>query len=171
MDWIRADLEGAGFTGFVPFAALPAMDVTRLGNVDGVYIVMREALTAPTFLAASVGGHYKGKDPTRDTTELQHRWVHGAHVLYVGKASVGRRGKRGLRTRLKEYRCYGQGAPVAHTGGSAIWQLADYATLLVAWLPTPRHNPESIETRLLDDFQARYGALPFANGRAGKRFH
>ncbi|WP_409484304.1 hypothetical protein [Arsenicicoccus dermatophilus] len=166
MQWDQASLEGLGFTGFVPFEKLPSVDVPRGA---GVYLVFRTARTAPGFLDRSVAGWFKGKDPTVGKGELQAAWVKGAHVLYIGSAPESLKGNRGLRKRLDEFHRFGAGGAVGHVGGKYIWQLADHGRLLVAWRPTPDHNPDCVESQLIQLFKADHGMLPFANRKLGKR--
>lgn len=128
-----------------------------------MYVVIREAPTPPTFLAMSIGGHFKGKDPTVPVATLQAKWVPVAQVIYVGKAGAGAAGRRGLRKRLDEYRQFGAGRPVGHYGGRYVWQLADSADLHVAWLATPERDAAQVERELLAEFIALHGARPFAN--------
>ncbi|MCL6421955.1 hypothetical protein Bequi_00900 [Brachybacterium sp. JHP9] len=169
--WTRAGLTRIGFRGFVPFADLLTVPVEALPNVDGVYVVIRDSNDPPVFLEHSIAGHFKGRDPTvTDLSALERAWVSGAHVLYIGKAAIGKAGRRGLRKRLEEYRRFGDGEPVGHSGGRLVWQMADHADLLVAWCPTPGRDPEEVETQLLDAFVDEYGKIPFANLRLGKRF-
>lgn len=150
-DFSRQYFAGAGFTGFVNFAAL---DPSAISPEPGVYIVLREAGAPPTLLDMSVGGHFKGRDPTVPVEVLQRRWISGATALYIGKATS-------LRTRLRQFSAFGRGHPVGHWGGRYVWQIAGSSHLLVAWRPSP--NPGAEEGRLLRAFEARHSMLPFAN--------
>jgi hypothetical protein len=94
--------------------------------------------------------------------------VDGATVLYIGKASGGAHGRRGLRKRLDEYRRQGRGEPAGHWGGRYIWQLRDHADLLVAWKATPGEDPENVGSRLISDYIDTYGSRPFANRKVGR---
>lgn len=152
----------SGFSGWVPFAALPTSEVP---TDPGVYVVVRPSDEPPTFLDISPAGHFKGKDPTVPVAELRALWVSGTRIVYIGKASLGGGGRRGLRKRLDEYRRFGAGEPVGHSGGRRIWQLADHETLLVGWRVTPDADAPRIETEMIAQFRAHYGVRPFANMR------
>jgi hypothetical protein len=154
-------IDLGGFTGWVPFAALPTAEVP---TGPGVYVILRPTDGPPTFLYASPAGHFKGKDPTVPVAELHALWVPGTRVVYIGKANAGATGRRGLRKRLDEFRRHGAGEPVGHTGGRRIWQLVDHADLLVGWRTTDE-GAASTETEMIARFRAHHGRLPFANMR------
>ena len=163
MEFIRGALEEQGFSGFVP---LKASDADEVPAAAGIYLVYRPAVTFPVFLPVSGAGHFKGKDPSVSTSALEAAWVAGAQVIYIGKAGLRKSGKGGLRRRIGEYRRFGAGEPIGHWGGRYVWQLADNSDLLVAWRVTAAtEDPGAAESALIEQFVARYSALPFANLR------
>ncbi len=73
----RPDLEASGFAGWHSWGELrnagypvPAKPLC--------YVIYRVADTAPAFLDASLGGRFKGKDPTVADAALASKWVVGA---------------------------------------------------------------------------------------------
>ncbi len=157
-----APIDLGDFTGWVPFAELPAADVP---TDPGVYVIVRPHDDPPTFLDVSPAGHFKGRDPTVPVDALHALWVPDTRIVYIGKANRGRGGNRGLRKRLDEFRRFGAGEPVAHSGGRRIWQLADHADLLVGWRVTDDAVAAEMETEMIARFRAHHGARPFANMR------
>ncbi|MFT9527259.1 hypothetical protein ACM0AU_22425 [Mycobacteroides abscessus subsp. abscessus] len=155
-------IDLSGFSGWVPFAELPDADVP---TGPGVYVVVRPSDDPPVFLDVSPAGHFKAKAPTVPIAELRALWVPGTRIVYIGKASLGSTGRRGLRKRLDEYRRFGAGEPIGHSGGRRIWQLADHDALLVGWRVTTDADAPKAETEMIAQFRERYGVRPFANMR------
>jgi hypothetical protein len=159
--WSREALAEGHFVGFLPFSALSLGDVPAL---PGVYAVLRISDSLPTLLETSPAGRLKGKDPSASIETLASKWVDGPQVLYIGKATRGSAGRRGLQKRLDDFRRFGAGEAANHPGGRYLWQLADKDDLLLAWNAT-YEDAATVESRMLGDFADRYGVLPFANLR------
>jgi len=152
LEFTRPALEKAGFSGFIRFADLSS---TRPPDLEGIYVVYREGDALPTFGQTSVGGWFKGKDPTVEIRKLEEKWVPGAPVVYIGKAGS-------LRKRLDQFRRFGGGQAIGHWGGRYLWQCEDVGEYLVAWLPTQVPARE-VEMQMISRFEAIYGRKPFAN--------
>lgn len=146
-------LTDLGFEGFVPALGLP-QGAPGVPGGPGVYVVLRRSQEPPEFLRQSVGGHFKGEDPTVSIASLEDKWVSAAQTLYIGRAS-------NLRGRLTLLARYGSGAPVAHRGGRFLWQLSDHRDLLVAWRETT--DQVDAEAELVAAFEDHYQTLPYAN--------
>jgi hypothetical protein len=160
--WTADALRARGFQGFVRFTDLAHADVPRGA---GVYAVLWPDDAEPTYLSVSVAGRFKQRDPSVAVERLRNKWIATSAVIYIGKATPGRDGRRGLRQRLDEYRRIGAGEPVGHWGGRLVWQLERHEELLVAWRETAGEDAGAIETRMLEQFIADHGALPYANLR------
>lgn len=153
----RAVLMEAGFKGFVTFAELRERGIEKVPHVGGIYVVLREAEVGPVFLERSIGGHFKGKDPTVDIPILQAKWIDDSACMYIGKATD-------LRRRLREYMRFGRGHRIGHWGGRYIWQVEGSEDLIVAWKATGEISPRNAEMDLLLAFgEAFDDRLPFAN--------
>lgn len=148
--WDRTGLEPVGLSGFIPFEKIRVPRVLALPRGNGIYVVIRPGEGAPTILPESLakGGWY-------NVTELAERWVAESPVLYIGKAD----GRRGTHQRLKQYSRRGS----SHTGGRAIWQLADEDEVLVGRAETPGELGRAVEKRWIARFEETYGQRPFAN--------
>jgi hypothetical protein len=126
-----------------------------------VYVVALGVAGMPDFLGESVGGHFKGEDPTVPVELLRRNWVAGTPVVYIGRA------RRSLRQSLRQLVRYGSGEPLAHQGGRYIWQLADHGSLQIAW--RVEVDQVGVEISLIDRFADAYEALPYANLMRGAR--
>lgn len=157
----QAALRTAGFAGFIAAAELRAVRMTAVPTGPGVYVVTRPDLSPPTFAATSCGGWFKGRDPTVPVQVLRAKWVAGAELVYVGKATSGRSGNSGLRTRLDLLLRYGAGQPVGHQGGRYLWQVTNIDDYRYGWREST--DPTEVENQLLASFFAAYGSYPFAN--------
>lgn len=156
----KQSLKQDGFTGFRPLGDL---EINRIPQKPGIFVVLRPEGLRPQFLAKSTAGVFKKKDPTLKAEALATEWVEGADVLYVGKAGPGSKGNRGLRRQIQEYVDFGNGKPPGHWDGRLIWQLAAAGSLVVAWKELPVEHLNEAEAELHAAFVDEYGRLPFAN--------
>ncbi len=159
------ELEGAGFEGFLTIGQLHSSSCLDVPNERGVYVVLTRSDAPHAFRVRSSAPVWRGKDPALAVEELAEQWVPGATVLYVGRArGPGVRAR--LRQRIKRYLRFGHGRVVGAWAGRLIWQLAEVSRLVVAWrVSGGDEDPADVEARLLLEFEARHGALPFANLR------
>ena len=153
-------LKDDGFTGFRPIATL---EINRIPQHQGIFAVLRPAGFEPQFLAKSTAGVFKKKNPSLSQAELAAEWVADADVLFIGKASPGSKGNRGLRRQIQEFVDFGKGKPPGHWDGRLIWQLAEAGSLLVAWKELPAEALNEAQANYHAQFQDHYGCLPFAN--------
>lgn len=159
---ILEGIKDFGFYGFLPVSNLQETRCKDVPKEPGIYLVLRADKGPPVFLQKSLGGFFKGTDPTVPVKELQDNWVDGPIVVNIGKAGGGG-GNATLKGRLKQYMEFGAGKPVGHRGGRYIWQLAGSEKLQVCWMSTPNEEPKAVESRLIQEFKSRYGKRPFAN--------
>ena len=136
-------------------------ECANVSNEKGVYFVLKNGIDK-TFLKESVGGHFKGKNPTAKHDVLENKWIEESDILYIGQAGGGNSSAT-LKKRLKQYMRFGQGEPVGHWGGRFIWQLKDNRDLLICWRPTPNEDPREIEKAMIESFESEFGKKPFAN--------
>jgi len=157
MNFTRSGLARAGYEGFRRIEDLHASECRDVPSESGIYIVVLPEAFEVRFLDQSPAGHFNGKDPTRPRSFLEARWVPDTDLLYVGSS-------KGMKERIIKFLCFGvERKPVAHWGGRLIWQIADSCDLLIGWRQCNDH--ETAEKKLLTDFEATYGPLPFANLR------
>lgn len=150
------NLKTKGFKGFKSVKEL-RKSLEGIPNEKGVYVVIRDKESAPTFVIEGTGGHFKGKNPNKPIEELKKNWVDGTPVIYIGET------ERQLRKRIEELIKFGQKNAVAHWGGRYMWQLEDAEELIIAWKELPDSNPKDVERDLLNVFKSTYLKLPFAN--------
>lgn len=154
--WLMAN----GFKGFVTLSYLKIKGYSDIPMHKGVYVILRDSKDDPIFLEASIGGHFKGKDPSVSISELKANWTDST-VIYIGRAGGSESGAT-LKSRIIQYIEFGKGREIGHWGGRYIWQLKDSDQLLVAWKEIPE-APEEVETELIDQFRMEHGKRPFAN--------
>ena len=156
------NLKENNFTGFFPISHLQETRCKDVAKIRGIYFVLHLLNTKPSFLENSIGGHYKGRNPTVNLEKLNMKWVKGVKVIYIGKTG-GENSKESLKSRIWCYMRFGQGNPTAHWGGRYIWQIYDSNLLQICWKPIPNENPRDIEKNLIEKFENQFGQLPFAN--------
>src|SRR5437867_6052543 len=76
----RSALEARGFEGFLTTRELSAGRMKEVPVFAGIYVVVSCAIEEPSFLASSIGGHHKGKNPTVAVSMLESRWVAATDV-------------------------------------------------------------------------------------------
>jgi hypothetical protein len=154
IDFSRAGLEREGFIGFLTVARLRATRCLEMPDGPAVYTVLCESSAGVQFRSVSLGGHFKGRDPTVPVAELQARWPTATPVLYIGKGDA-------LRRRVMQLLDFAAGSPVGHWGGRYLWQVEGSDRFLVGW--QQQSEPRRCEHELLTSFESTYGQLPFAN--------
>ncbi len=155
------NLQQIGFKGFLSLREVIDSKYNMIPNLMGVYVILSNDKII-TFLDESVGGHFKGKNPTIDKSSLKDNWVDGTSILYVGKAGGTKSGST-LKKRIRQYMLFGSGKPVGHWGGRLICQIKENRDLLLAYKILDKIEPREYEKELIADFSREFGRLPFAN--------
>ena len=158
------DLGTRGFSGFVPVHRL-GPDPGEVPSLSGVYVVIRTTDAPPEYRETSPGSWFKGKNPTVSISELAKQWVLGATTLYFG-SGVDLRARVGL---LADFSRGGRSSSVFHWGGRLLWQLKDAQDLQVAWKEVPPDHHKTEQRDLVDEFEAAFDSMPFANLRKPPR--
>ena len=154
-------LRDDGFKGFETIENLTNTNCRDVPNTMGVYKVLNPK-GEKKFRAESIGGHFKGRNPTISQDDLNRNWVEDLPLLYIGKAG-GFNSNATLQKRLRQYMRFGQGVPVGHWGGRLIWQLENSNDLIVCWKTLDSDEPRDIERQMIQNFVDNYGDRPFAN--------
>ena len=149
------------FEGFLTPSELWDQSFASVPKFKGIYQVLWNPSEKPRFLDQNPAGRYKGRDPSKSIEELKAKWVEGASALYIAAAG-GAGAKATLRSRLRSMIRFGRGEAVGHWSGHQVWQLVNPEELLIAW-SSMRGDPSKVERELLEQFDAEYGAVPFAN--------
>ncbi|GIK61827.1 MAG: hypothetical protein HND40_06610 [Ignavibacteriota bacterium] len=155
------EIKSAGFFGFEEIQSLMNNNCTNVPERKGIYFVLTDELN-PEFLSQSVGGHFKGKNPTVSVPDLQSKWVEKTLVVYIGQAGGGASDAT-LKKRLRQFMKFGQGQPVGHWGGRLIWQLKNNRKLKICWKTLITEDPREVEKNLIQQFENHYYKKPFAN--------
>ncbi len=157
----RKYFEHQGFLGFQTIGFLRESNLREIPERAGVYCVLTKSPELPKFLLRNTGGHFRGVDPTRDIQALKNKWIRDTQLLYVGATT-----QRTLRQRVGELIDFGEGKPIGHSGGSALWQIEGSGELLVCWKVVRSDRVLAAKQAILDSFKDSYqGKLPFANQR------
>ncbi|MGP9527157.1 hypothetical protein [Glutamicibacter sp. AOP5-A2-18] len=160
MQFDQKQLKEDGFTGFRSVATL---EINRIPHRQGIFVVLAPSDYEPRYLNRSTAGTFKKKNPSLKPEQLEAEWVHDTEVLYIGKASPGSQGNRGLRRQIQEFIDFGNGKPPGHWDGRLIWQLRGAGKLLIAWKELPAEELNASLAKYHDSFHAQYGKLPYAN--------
>ena len=163
MNYTNVDkIKSEGFEGFVTLKDLIEENCNQVPLKAGVYFVLYLNERKPTLIDESLGGHFKGRNPTVTIKELEVNWNEGTIVIYIGKAG-GEKSNATLQSRLRQYMRFGKGEPVGHSTERYIWQIYDSKNLKISWKVIEDSNSRNIEKDLISDFISQFGKRPFAN--------
>ena len=159
------NLREYGFVGFVPLEDWDESQVSDITqpDVEGVYVVVREATDVPAFLDED---HRKPRSKRWSAEAAANRWVLGVQVLYFGKGplrSSKAKRRKGLARRVGELQRHGYRGGANHYGGKLLWQIDDAGALLIAWKPLAEGESATIESGLIRGFDRIMGREPYAN--------
>lgn len=68
-------IKNQSFNGFKTIAKLRASKLTGVPQSPGVYLILKNHITKPQFLANSPAGWFKGQNPTISPVELRKHWI------------------------------------------------------------------------------------------------
>ena len=72
------------FSGFKTIEYL-RNHINEIPKEKGVYLIISQR-NNPQFLDESIGGHFKGRNPTVSKIELETNWVSNEPIIYIGQA-------------------------------------------------------------------------------------
>lgn len=161
----KSDLIAQGFSGFTTICELQK-NIPRSEELSrrGVYAVVCSPTYRPSFIGLDETRRNRSVIMPWTLEKLKKKWVPGAEILYLGKASGTGAKKHTLRKRLTELIRHSMGKTTKHgphKGGELLWQLRGHNDFEVGFLPTDQ--PEKEEERLMGLFLSNTGKLPFAN--------
>jgi hypothetical protein len=104
MSLLHSELDERRYEGFVSFTYFRNGGLSPGPPDRGSYAVLVEGIK-PEFIEVSRGGHFKGKDPSVEISALREKWIHGASVVYIGKAE-------NMQRRLRKFCLFGAGAAI-----------------------------------------------------------
>lgn len=161
------ELKAQGFRGFIKVSELLENRFSKIPEHPGVYIVLRENMETPVFLASNPARFYKRKDPSVTMEKLSANWIDNTPVIYIGRAGgiakSGRKYSTTLRERIRQFIKFGKDKAYPHWGGRYVWQVADSQNFVIAFKSMDEKNPVIFERELLNKFKIVHGKLPFAN--------
>jgi hypothetical protein len=156
-------LQADGFAGFLTIGQLHRSGCLEVPDAPGIYVVLMRDEAPHGFMRCSSAPVWRRQDPSVAESVLTAKWVEGAGLLYVGRAS-GPGVRSRLRQRLKRFLRFGHGSVVAHWSGRFIWQMREPSRLVLAWRVCDEgEDPARLGADLLSRFEQQYGVLPFAN--------
>lgn len=156
-----SEMKSYGFLGFEEIQSLMNNNCDNVPDRKGIYFVLRDPIQSE-FLDRSVGGHFKGKDPTIATQIFSNRWIDETLVVYIGQSGGGTSAAT-LKKRMRQFMKFGQSQPVGHWGGRLIWQIKDNRKLKICWKSVVEGDPRAVEKNLIQQFENIYSKKPFAN--------